>query len=306
MAEDENDILDCLIIGGGPAGLTGALYLARFNRSFLIVDGGASRAAWIPKSHNFPLFSNGLAGPDILSRQREHLSHYGVSPLAGTVGDLRREGDSFAAEITETGGRTRHVRARHVLLATGAVDVQPDLPNLADALQRGLVRYCPICDGYEARGQKVAVIGHGDHGLREAIFVARTYSHDVTLLSSGSAVQLSPEGQRRAQEMGIRVITAAVDALEVDGDRITALRAGGAEYRFDTLYSALGLTVRSGLAAALGAECDSNGALVVDSHNQTSVAGLYAAGDNVAGLNQIVVAMGQAAIATTAIHNGCE
>ncbi len=306
MTQDDSNILDCLIIGGGPAGLTGALYLARFSRSFLLVDNGASRAAWIPKSHNFPLFSDGLAGPDILERQRSQLSQYGVSPLAGTVCDLRQDGAGFAAEITEAGGRTRQVRARHALLATGAIDVQPDLPNLADALQRGLVRYCPICDGYEARGQKVAVIGHGDHGLREAIFVARTYSHDVTLLSAGSAVKLSPEGQRLAQQMGIDVITASVEALEVQGERIAAIRAGGAEYRFDTLYSALGLTVRSGLAASLGAECNGNGALVVDAHNQTSVAGLYAAGDNVAGLNQIVVAMGQAAIATTAIHNGCE
>ena len=106
--------------------------------------------------------------------------------------------------------------------------------------------------------------------------------------------------------MGIRVINAAVDSLEVEGDRIAALRIGGAEYQFDTMYSALGLTVRSGLAVALGAEHDGNGALIVDAHNQTSVAGLYAAGDTVAGLNQIVVAMGQAAVATTAIHNGCE
>ena len=305
MADGENTILDCLIVGGGPAGLTAALYLARFSRSFLLVDSGASRAAWIPKSHNFPLFSDGLGGREILVRQREHLAQYGVTPLAGTVDELRREGEGFAATVTEAAG-TRIVRARHVLLATGALDVEPDLPNLPDALKRGLVRYCPICDGYEARGQKVAVIGHGDHGLREAIFVARTYSHDVTLMSLGSAVELSEEGRRRADDMGIRVINSAVDALEVEGDRIAALRTGGVEYQFDTMYSALGLTVRSELALALGAEHDGNGALVVDAHNQTSVAGLYAAGDTVAGLNQIVVAMGQAAIATTAIHNGCE
>ena len=132
-----------------------------------------------------------------------------------------------------------------------------------------------------------------------------TYSHDVTLLSQGSAVALSAEGERRAEAMGIRVVTAAVDALEADGDKVSAIRAGGEMYRFDTMYSALGLTVRSDLAVALGAQHDGNGALVVDEHNQTNVAGLYAAGDTVTGLNQIVVAMGQAAIAATAIHNGC-
>jgi thioredoxin reductase (NADPH) len=305
MDHKEGDRLDCLVIGGGPAGLTAALYLARFNRSFLLVDSGSSRAAWIPQSHNFPLFSQGLAGPEILAKQREHLSRYEVAPLAGTVVDLRREPLGFEATFCQADGGTGQVRARNVLLATGAIDVEPDLPNLPDALKRGLVRFCPICDGYEARGQRVAVIGHGDHGLREAIFVARTYSHDVTLLSLGSAVQLSQDGRTRAHQTGIRVIEATVDALEVAGNRIAALRAGGAEYRFDTLYSALGLTVRSGLAVALGAEHDANGALIVDAHNQTSVAGLYAAGDNVAGLNQIVVGMGQAAIAATSIHNGC-
>ena len=101
-----------------------------------------------------------------------HLAQYGVTPLAGTVVGLAREGEGFAGDVQSEGAR-RHVRARHVLMATGALDVEPDLPNLSDALRRGLVRYCPICDGYEARGQKVAVIGHGDHGLREAIFVAR-------------------------------------------------------------------------------------------------------------------------------------
>ena len=302
----DNTMLDCLIVGGGPAGLTGALYLARFNRSLLLVDSGASRAAWIPRSHNFPVFSHGVGGREMLARQRDNLAQYGVSPVVGRVEALRQEGACFTAEVTEADGARRQVRARHVLLATGALDVEPDLPNLPDALNRGLVRYCPICDGYEARGQKVAVIGHGDHGLREAIFVKRTYSHDVTLMSLGARVALSAEGQRRAREMEIRVIDAAVDALEVEGDRIAAIRAGGEEYRFDTMYSALGLTVRSELGVAAGAEHNDNGALIVDEHCQTSVKGLYAAGDTVAGLNQIVVAMGQAAIAATAIHNGCE
>jgi thioredoxin reductase (NADPH) len=207
--------------------------------------------------------------------------------------------------VTEIAGPVRAVSARKVLLATGAVDIEPDLPDLPDALQRGLVRYCPVCDGYEARGQKVAVIGYGDHGLGEASFMARTYSHDVTLLTLGREMTLSEEARRRVDALGIKVVSQPIEALEVDGQGIGAIRAGGGEFRFDTLYSALGLTVRSGLAVALGADHDAHGALVVDGHSQTSVPGLYAAGDNVVGLNQIVVAMGQAAAAATDIHNTC-
>jgi thioredoxin reductase (NADPH) len=301
MAED--GVLDSLIIGAGPAGLTAALYLARFNRQIALVDGGASRAAWIPTTHNFPLFAEGIGGPEILARQRDNLAQYGVSPVRAIVSGLQRQPGHFVA-ILEGDSPIRQVRARRVLLATGSVDIEPNLPNLPDAVQRGLIRYCPICDGYEARGQKVGVFGHGARGLGEAIFVARSYTRDVSLLTLGEA--LSPEDEARAGEHGVRVITAPIEALEVEGERISAIRAGGQEHRFDTLYSALGLKTRSDLALSLGAEHDESGALIVNDHCRTTVPGLYAAGDVVRGLNQIVVAMGHAATAATDIHNHCE
>jgi thioredoxin reductase (NADPH) len=310
MAQRSGDVLDCLVVGGGPAGLTAALYLARFKRRFLVVDEGAPRAAWIPTSHNIPFFAEGIPGPEILARQRAHAGRYGVAVVAGRVARLRRPpGGHFEAEVEMGGGggAVRRVRARRVLLATGAVDVEPDLPDLPDAVRRGLVRYCPICDGYEARGRRIAVIGHGAHGLGEAAFVARTYSDDVTLLTLGRRLELGPEQREVAERHRIKVVEAPVAALEVRGERIAALRTGGgAEHRFDALYSALGLEYRTGLALALGAGHDAQGALVVDGHNQTTVQGLYAAGAAVRGLDQIVVAMGHAAVAATAIHNRCE
>ena len=299
MAEDST--LDCLIIGGGPAGLAAALYLARFNRSIALVDSGASRAAWIPTTHNFPVFAEGIAGPAMLDRQRENLAQYGITPRRTQVTALARGNDHFAATLDDD---PAPLLARRVLLATGAVDIEPNLPDHAEALKRGLIRYCPICDGYEARGKRVAVLGHGARGLGEAVFLARSYTKDVTLLTLGQP--LAPDDEARAKEHGIRILTAAIDALEIEGDRIAALRAGGEEHRFDTLYSALGLKVRSDLALALGAEHDETGSLVVDEHNRTTVPGLYAAGDVVRGLNQIVVAMGHAAVAATDIHNRCE
>jgi thioredoxin reductase (NADPH) len=301
MAED--GVLDCIIIGGGPAGLTAALYLVRFNRRIALVDSGASRAAWIPTSHNFPVFSEGIGGPEMLARQRENLAQYGVKPLPARVSGLLQQPGCFVATLEGDAG-ARQLRARRVLLATGCVDIEPDLPDLPDAVQRGLLRYCPICDGYEARDRRVAILGHGARGLGEAVFVARSYTPDVTLLTLGQA--LSEEDEARAREHNIRILTAPIEALEVEGDRISAIRAGGQEHRFETLYSALGLKVRSDLALALGAEHDEFGALIVDDHNRTSIPGLYAAGDVVRGLNQIVVAMGHAAVAATDIHNRCE
>jgi thioredoxin reductase (NADPH) len=300
------DMLDCLIVGGGPAGLTAALYLARLKRRFLVVDSGSPRAAWIPTSHNMPVFANGISGKDILARQRETLDQYGSCIEAGTVSGLRKQPDRFIAVVEGNGEGTRQIAARRVLLATGAVDIEPDLPDVPNAVQRGLVRYCPICDGYESRDKKVAVIGYGDHGLGEAIFIARTYSRDVTLLTLGQTMQLKPDQQAALDEHGIKVIEAPVEALDLQGDRIAALNVDGQGHRFDVLYSALGLKYRSDLAISLGAEHDPSGGLVVDSHCQTTVKGLYAAGDIVRGLDQIVVAMGHAALAAIHIHNRCE
>ena len=134
--------------------------------------------------------------------------------------------------------------------------------------------------------------------------MARTYSRDVTLLTLGHRMNLDPDEQGVVERHGINVIEEPVAELELEGDRITALRTGsGKEHRFEVLYSALGLKLRADLAIALGAEHDDAGALIVDDHNRTTIDGLYAAGGVVRGLDQIVVSMGHAAIAATDIHN---
>jgi thioredoxin reductase (NADPH) len=300
-------VLDALIIGGGPAGLTAAIYLARFKRRFRLVDAGAARAAWIPESHNIPFFGDGIEGHEILARARAHAGRYGVRPLAGTVEVLERCEGGFVAHVETEAGERQSLRARRVVLATGAVDVEPDLPDLPDAVRRGLVRYCPICDGFESRNRRIAVIGHGPRGLGEAAFIARTYSDDVSLLSLGQPLGLDAKELALAERHRIRLVEQPVAGLDVDQGRIAAIRTGdGKVMRFDLLYSALGLHYRSELGLALGAEHDKSGALLVDPHNQTSVRGLYAAGDIVRGLDQIVVGMGHAAVAATHIHNHCE
>jgi thioredoxin reductase (NADPH) len=300
------EILDCLIVGGGPAGLTTALYLARFKRRFQVVDSGSPRAAWIPTSHNIPVFAEGISGKDILIRARTNLEQYGDCILPGMVTGLRKQPDRFIAVVEGNDGSTSQVAARRVVLATGAVDIEPDLPDVPNAVQRGLVRYCPICDGYESRDQKIAVIAYGAHGIGEAVFIARTYSRDVTLLTLGQGLELDAEQQAKLDEHGIKVVETPVESLDMENDRISAVQLGGKEHRFDVLYSALGLKYRSDLAISLGAEHDPSGSLMVDSHCQTTVKGLYAAGDIVRGIDQIVVGMGHAALAATHIHNHCE
>lgn len=286
---------EILIVGAGPAGLTAAAYLARFRRSVLVADGGAPRACWIPVSHNMPGFPQGVAGEAILRRMTEQAVEYGAVIEAGRVEDLARDGDGFQARLNG-----RAVRARAVLLATGVVDHHPDLPGVERAIERSLVRICPICDGYEAIDKAVAVIGEDDKGAREAAFL-RTYSDRVTLIhTGGSAVRVD---EAELARLGIELIRAPIDNVTLDGDRVTALSWGGAFRTFDLVYSALGTSPNADLAAALDARLGEDGRLFVDAHQATSVPGLYAAGDVVRGLNQIAVAGAEAAVAATAIHN---
>ncbi len=293
--------LDCLIVGAGPAGLTAAIYLARYRRNALVIDAGASRASLIPTSHNYPGFPEGISGPELLRRLRLQALRYGASIRAGTVQTLEQNDDG--AYVVCTG--EEYVAARTVMLATGVLDIEPDLPDLGDAIQRGLVRHCPICDGYEVMDQRVAVIGKGPKGVREALFI-RTYTPHLTLFCVGEPGAIDAQHRGWLDEAGIRLVEGPIRRVRTQGGAVIGLEtADGETHHFGTLYSALGEKPRSSLAVQVGARCNDDGQIMVDEHMQTSVPGLYAAGDVVCALNQISVATAHAAIAATAIHRGC-
>ena len=282
-------MLDCLVIGGGPAGLTAAMYLARYRRSLRVIDGGRSRARMIRQSHNYPGF-NGVGGEELLQRLRNQAGQYDVPFEDGAVDELQPDKDgSFRARAGN-----RWLQVRTIILATGIVDKEPVL-DVSDGDPRDVVRYCPICDGHEAVDRRVAVLG-GEDAAKKAAFI-RTYTKDVRWFSDGSNCPTSYEA------CGL-VINCSGRAGHIvtsrNGVRITT--ADGAHHDVDLLYPALGCEVRSDLATAIGARCSAIGTLIVDAHQQTSVDGLYAIGDVVSDLHQIAVATGHAAIAATAVH----
>lgn len=298
---DGTDILDCVVIGAGAAGLTAAIYLARFRRRIAVLDGASSRLLMVPTSHNYPGFANGIHGRDLLERLRAQAAHYAVRVETEAVQRLtRREDGSFDAI-----GAGRQWHARTALLATGVTDVAPPFANVKEALEQGHLRYCPICDGYEAIGKKVAVLGRGNSGLQESIFV-RNFAEEVYLCAIGEPLHLTASDRKKLDMAGVQILPQTVSGLALTDEatpRMLLALKDDTRARFDVVYSALGTLVNSGMAQLLGADSTGNGDLFVDAHQQTSVDGLYAAGDLVEGLNQITVAMGQAAIAATAIHN---
>lgn len=292
--------LDCLIVGGGPAGLTAAVYLARYRRRVRIVDAGESRAATIPVSHNYPGFPGGVAGTALLARLGAQAMRYGIDVTRGRVDALTRDG-AFVARVGD-----QFIRATTVLLACGVIDRKPtaaDPAALRDGTAAGLIRWCPVCDGYEAIGKDVALIAAPESAVEHALFL-RSYTDRLTLLVESTHGALGPDDLTRLQEAGIRTVQAPIARIRIGGDRhVHVAFAQEPESQFDVLYPMLGADAQSSLATALGAQCDAQGELVVDPHQSTTVPGLYAAGDLVKALNQMTVGMGHAAIAATAIHN---
>ena len=295
-----DETLDCLVIGGGPAGLTAAIYLARFHLDILVVDEGKSRAGRIPCTRNHAGYPDGISGKELLERMRSQAQKYGAKILSERVTKLVR--DEKTGLLTATWG-SGEVEARSVLLATGVTNRRPPMDEELhdDALARGLIRYCPICDGYEVTDRKVGVIGSDSHGVAEALFL-RSYTADVTLIAPDKALDVHAEDQPKLKGAGISCIDGPAEAVAISENYIVVETAQGT-HTFDSVYPALGSDTHTQLAEQLGASLNEQGCIGVDSHQRCSVPGLYAAGDVVIGLDQISHAMGEGGVAATTIRN---
>ena len=262
--------------------MTAAVYLVRYRRRIVLFDAGESRASLIPKSRIYPGFPEGVSGPGLLRTLRNQAQSYGVQMVGARIAELKREDEGFVATFSG-----HKIKARFVLLATGIVDENPDLPGLDEAVAKGSIRYCPVCDGYEAVDQRIGVLGHSNDASSKARFL-RTYSNDVTLLSLDERGGQDTETARSLREAGIKV-AGPVGAIEHSAEGMRAVLRGGQTLSFDVVYPALGCGVRSELASGLGAKTNDVGCLEVDSRQRTTVAGIYAAGDVVSDLHQIAV-----------------
>jgi thioredoxin reductase (NADPH) len=288
------DVHDAIVIGAGPAGLTAAVYFGRFRRRCLVLEDDQSRARWIPTSHNIPGFAAGIGGDEFLTMLRKQALQYGSQVRRAHVSALTDNDGIFTLQ-TESGT----LFSRYVLLATGVRDHLPNIDGASEAVKRSLLRVCPICDAFEAIDKRIAVIGDGAVGKREAEFL-RNYSDRVTLLEIASSTH-DPMRELTSSRR-IERITITLSELKIKDDRVTLSAAHG-ERDFDVVYLALGCSPQHNLARSLLAACDDHGALTVNAHQETSVPRLYAAGDVVRGLNQVIVAASESAIAATDIHH---
>ncbi|WP_454051327.1 NAD(P)/FAD-dependent oxidoreductase [Cellulomonas sp. Marseille-Q8402] len=241
----DQDTYDVLVVGGGAAGLSGALTLARARRRVLVVHDDTPRNRPAAHLHAY-LGLDGLPPLELLARGRAEVEGYGAETVQDRVLDVRRDGDVFRAELA--GGRV--VRARRVLVASGLVDALPDVPGLAARWGRDVL-HCPFCHGWEVRDRAVTIIGTGPLAMHQAQ-LWRGWTADLTLVLHAGDEPSDADWERLAA-LGVRVVDGRVAGLVVSGDALTGVRlASGVELACDAVVVATGMTARLDGLAALG------------------------------------------------------
>ncbi|SDR78541.1 Thioredoxin reductase [Friedmanniella luteola] len=302
------DQYDAVVVGGGSAGLSGALALGRARRRVLVVDAGEPRNAPAEGVHNY-LTSEGMSPAALITAGRAEVAAYGVEVRSGRVsaaapvdaGPGRR---AFTVDL-EDGSR---VTARRLLVTTGLTDVLPDVPGVAERWGRDVV-HCPYCHGYEVRDAPIGVLGTGPLAVHAALLF-RQWTADVVLFAH-MAPPLTGEQAEQLAARGIDVVDEPVAALEVTDDRLSGVRlVSGAVVPRGVVAVSPGFVARSAVLAGLGvaAEDFRMGDHVLGTHvpadpmGATSVPGVWVAGNVTDPMAQVVVAAGAGLKAAAALN----
>ena len=298
MAKVKHDLLyDCIVIGGGPAGLSAALMLARYGRKAVTFHDGAPRNAHAHGIHGF-LGHDGIQPEQLLELGRAEVQRYGGLIVARSVQAVQRREDEFVVHAGEL------YRTRCLLLATGLRDIPPPIPGFLDFYGTS-IHHCPDCDGFEMRDKRVAVLGtgHAAIGLLKAL---RVWTTHLTMLTNGEPNQLDQSDRESIETMQVPILSEKVAAFEGDvgSRRIRTVRfVDGQFMSCDAVFFALGTVPATTFHESLGCVTELETGLVhVGPDQQTSVRGVYAAGDITPLSHMAVMAAAEGAVAAIHIH----
>jgi thioredoxin reductase len=296
----DGEINDVAIVGGGPAGLSAGVWLARYLHSVVLVDSGDPRN-WETRSVNGFLGLPHIRPPELRELGRAECRRYGVNLVDAIVDRVRQLDDDHFAVDLETGAR---YEARRLLLAIGLRDRWPDIPGLEHVFGAN-AHVCPDCDGFECRGKKTVVVGTGRKAVGLALNLT-TWTHDIIVCTNGE-----PSGFDREE------YCQKLDALNIPvlTDRITRVASAGASREIyslelsggmwldaDKLFFTFGQQAADDLGVQLGCDRDEDGQIIVDDQYHTSVSNVFAAGDIVPGPQLAITAAADGATAALAIH----
>jgi len=287
---------DCIIIGGGPAGLTCAIFLARYRRPVLVIDSGKPRNYASRAIHGF-LGQHNIPPGELLARGRSEAEAAGAEICHCSASRVERVGDIF--EVTTSSGV---MRARRVVLAYGVRDKLPDIPEI-ESYYGGSVFHCADCDGYEVREKRVGVIGWGKNAVGLALKLLQ-WTDQLTIFTDGHPREWTDEHFSKLLALGIGVKDEKVISLIGESAMVhAAVLSTGEHVSVDALFFTIGVERSCVLAEDLGCEVDDEHPnIIVDDHKQTSVEGIYAVGDLVPGSQLAITSAADGAIAAIAIN----
>ncbi|MFB6466311.1 NAD(P)/FAD-dependent oxidoreductase [Cytobacillus sp. Hz8] len=291
-------IYDCVVIGGGIAGLQAAIQLGRYSHKVLVIDAGDGRSILCHSYHNILGYPDGISGLKLREIGREQAEKSGVNFLLAKVEKVKREGNLFSLTLHNGGEQ----KGRRLLLATGVMDRIPPFPNLYPCLGKS-VYVCPDCDGYEVKNQKVAVIGSGIVGANMALTL--TYFTDQIILINHEREEIARDIEQRLKEKGIRYINQQIEEVLADGEQLLGFRLQDqSKIEIKQAFIAFGGNeVKSNIASQLGVERLENKHIVTNPRTKmTSVQNVWAAGDVAAHSEQVTIAMGEGSQAAIWIH----
>jgi thioredoxin reductase len=289
---------DVAIVGGGPAGLSASIWLARYLHRVLLVDSGDPRN-WETRGINGFLGHPGIRPAELRGIGRDEARERGVVLVDATCETVAKlEEDTF--ELALAGGETW--RARRLLLAIGLKDVWPDIPGLEQIFGAN-AHVCPDCDGHECRGKKVVVIGTGRKAVGMALNLT-TWTSEIIICTNGESPNFDLEEYcEKLDALNIPVIQAPITCITHSGTHVHSLEFDdGISLDADKIFLAVGQYPADDLGAQLGCERDAGGHVIVDDAYHTSVMNCFAAGDLVPGPQLAIAAAGDGAIAALAIH----
>ncbi len=291
---------DALIIGGGPAGLSAAIGLARACRSVAVFEcERPGRSDWGQLNHNYLGFPDGIDIVELGIRGRKQAERFGARMIDARVASVVQDDHGF---VVNAGGMTHH--SRGVILATGVTDRWVEFPKYQEFIGKTM-HWCIACDGYEMQHQRVLVVGNDEHAAEMAIQMLGFRPREVMVLTNNGALGLRPATVQELHDRGIRlVVDRLVDARAKEKGHFQSVRLeGGEEIELDHLFSAQGAEPNTELARSLGVDLTSDGYIKVDTEAKTSIPGVYAAGD-VTRLfsHQVLTAAHEGATAASALH----
>jgi thioredoxin reductase (NADPH) len=288
---------DVAVVGGGPAGLCAALWLARYLHKVVVVDSGDPRN-WETRGINGYLGHQGIRSPELRMLGRAECAKYGVEFVSGIVDQAINEtGELFAICLRD--GPT--IEARRILLAIGIKDSWPDIPGL-ERCYGETVHVCPDCNGYETQDKKTVVVGKGRKAVGMALALT-TWTGQIVICTHGEKPEMSQILLDKLKALNIPVLEAPIKCILSKASEITGIELEGAmSLDCERLYFAIGQYPSDDLGAQLGCKRDEMGRLVIDERNHTSVKNVFAAGDIAPGPQMAIVAAASGAVAAIAIH----